>query len=238
VGAHRLPVSPYATVLPDGSRPFVCAFEVIKLWEIAPENVLQTQFIDLWPLAVLMRGNVPELVAQAERQILAAPIDGEKRVQLESELILFASLRVPARILAQILREDAMLKDIFKYSSLRELLLQELDHQVDQEKLDAAFAKGEKQGIRKGRKEGRKEGETKGEMKGQLALARSLSREAAIRHFGDLSAAARKRIAASKDVQRLQEAILDMASFADEAALLAFLDAPMPPSAAASHGSE
>jgi hypothetical protein len=234
VADDRLPVSPYATTLPDGTQSFSCAFDVIKLWEFVPESVLQTPYAELWPLAVLMQGTGKDLAMQIGHQIAAAPLPYKKRVELESDLVLFAGLRLPALHLARLMQEDTMLKDIFKHSSLRELLLQEVEQEVSQERLAAEFTKGEKQGlkqgIRKGRAEGRKEGEAKGITKGELTLARKLLREFVVRQFGTLSAPARKRIGATTDIARLEAALLHLTTFADEAALLTFLEAaPDPP---------
>lgn len=225
VADDSLPISPYATMLPDGTQPFTCAFDVIKLWEIAPESVLQTAYAELWPLAILMQGANKDLAMQIGRQIATAPLPYKKRVELESDLVLFAGLRLPALHFARLMQEDTMLKDIFKHSSLRELLLQEVEQEVSQERLEAEYKKGEKQGIRKGRAEGRKEGEAKGITKGELMFSRKILRELAVRRFGSLSAAARKRIAANTDIARMEAALLQMADFADEAALVAFLDA-------------
>ncbi len=229
-----LPVSPYATAWAEGRQNFHWDFEVIKLWELAPDSVLQTPYTDLWPLAVLMADTNVDLALRVARQIAVAPISAEQRDKLEGLVILLAGLRLPVAPLAQLLQEDAMIKDIFRHSSLRELLMQE----VDQEKLKEELEKGEKIGMRKGmrkglaegrkkgRDEGRVEGRVEGRAEGQLEALRQVVVVFARQRFDRLSAAGRKRIEAITESERLQAAVLALPTFADEAALLAFLDAP------------
>src|SRR6185437_14938758 len=123
---ESIPASPYAPLLPDGTPAFLYPFTVIKLWELAPEDVLQTSSPDLWPLAVLMQGTNHDLVVQVARQIAAAPIPLDQQAKLEGLLILFAGLRLSVAPLAKLIQEDIMLKEIFQHSSLRELIIQEV----------------------------------------------------------------------------------------------------------------
>lgn len=195
----HLPQSPFVVTLPNGEPSFSYSFIVIPLWEIEPERILATPYTVLWPLAVLMQGTSHDLAVRVAQQIAAAPLPMAERERLEGLLILLAGLRMPVTPLAQLLQEDKMLKDIFQHSSLRELLMQE----VEPEKVKASHDQGFDQGLRKA---------------SQDMLVR-----AAVKQFPDLSADTRSFIAQYDDVARMQDAVLAMATFADEAALVVFL---------------
>jgi hypothetical protein len=212
----NLPRSPFVVTLPNGDHSFSYSFIVIPLWEIEPERILATPFTDLWPLAVLMQGSSQELAVRVAQQIAAAPLPMAERERLEGLLILLAGLRLPVAPLAQLLQEDKMLKDIFQHSSLRELLMQE----VDPEKVKASHDEGFNEGIQKGVEQGIEQGV----QLGQVQAMRNVITQLAQQRFPALSADTRSFIAQYDDVARMQDAVLAMATFADEAALVAFLN--------------
>lgn len=230
---EALPSSPYTTTLPDGRINYHCDFDVVTLWTLPSASVLETPYTDLWPLAVLMAGTNAERVVAVARQIATAPITIEQQEKLEGLVVLFAGLRMPVAPLAHLLQEDTMLKDIFQHSSLRELLIQE----VGEEKLKEGFKQGFDQGIQQGIQQGMQQSIQQGIEQGQLLTLRQMVTLLAQQQFSDLSAVARERIAACTDSVRLQDAALAMASFADEAALLAYLPA-VPTGRADSGGTE
>lgn len=69
------------------------------------------------------------------------------------------------------------------------------------------------------------------ELQTQMLDRQELLSSAAQQRFGSLSAAGQVAIAATTDLVRLKAAILQVGSMPDEAALIAFLQAPIPDAA-------
>ncbi len=120
----QLPHSPF--VIPSRrGRPLSCDFEVVKLWELPAERVLETGYYDLWPLASQM-GNVSveQAVAIGER-IAAAPLPAAERSELTGLLIVLAELRLRRREVLDALRRNQMIDEIVRNSSLAEVFFEE-----------------------------------------------------------------------------------------------------------------
>jgi hypothetical protein len=49
------------------------SYEVLKLWEMDPEPVLESQSPGLWPFAPLMRGDPYDLLKRSKKRILSVP---------------------------------------------------------------------------------------------------------------------------------------------------------------------
>jgi predicted transposase YdaD len=224
---ENIPVSPFTLRLPDGAVSFAYHFRVLKLWELAPGSVLQTPYANLWPLAVLMAGTNTQQAVQVAQQIATAPLSTEDRERLEGLVVLFAGLRMPVEPLAKLLEDDTMLRDIFRASSLHELLMREVGDEKLQQGIEQGREIGRQQGIEQGREIGRQQGieqgREQGKAVGRVATLRQLVVRFAEQRFATLSETARQAIGTYEDADRLQEALFTMADFADEGALLAFL---------------
>jgi hypothetical protein len=57
-------------------------FDVIRLWEVASERVLETPYYDLWPLAGLMAGVTAEATVAVAERIAVAPLPAHEREDL------------------------------------------------------------------------------------------------------------------------------------------------------------
>jgi len=112
---EKLPPSPF--VIPWREHPsLTCAFDVIKLWELPAERVLDTTYYDLWPLASLMAGtSIERAVAIAER-IAAAPLSQAERGELTGLLVVVAEVRLRHREVLEALRRNPMIDELVRQS--------------------------------------------------------------------------------------------------------------------------
>jgi predicted transposase YdaD len=147
--ATRVPRSPFVIEW-MGQERLRYEFDVLRLWEIPPERVLETTYYDLWPLATLMAGVTTETTLEVAERIAEAPVPAHERDELTRLLVLLAGLRQERRALVEALRRKPMIKDLWKESNLAGAL-EEL-----------AREEGEAQGRAKGQAEGRAEGRAEG----------------------------------------------------------------------------
>jgi len=100
-------------------------FDVIRLWEVAAERVLETPYYDLWPLAGLMADVTAESTVAVAERIAVAPLPAPVREDLTNVLVLLAGLRIPTRMLAQAMRRKHMpvdMRELWEESSLKDAL--------------------------------------------------------------------------------------------------------------------
>lgn len=93
-------------------------FDVIRLWEVPPERVLETPYYDLWPLAGLMAGMTADSAVAVAERIAVAPLPAHEREELTNQLLILAGLRIPRQALREALRRKPMLEDLWKESNL------------------------------------------------------------------------------------------------------------------------
>jgi hypothetical protein len=117
---ENLPTSPF--VIPwKGNASLQSDFDLVKLWEIPPERVLETDNYDLWPLASLMgEASVERVVAIAERISTATPLLPAERSELTGLLVVLAELRLRKRTVIRALRRNPMIDELIRNSSLFE----------------------------------------------------------------------------------------------------------------------
>lgn len=65
-----------------GQARLTFLYDVIRLWELSPELVLETTHYNLWPLAGLMAGASIESVLAAAERIAEAPLQRHQRSEL------------------------------------------------------------------------------------------------------------------------------------------------------------
>ena len=106
----------------DGESRFSYAFDVIRLWEWQPEQVLDLPYPNLWPLAGFMANVTVDKTAEIVDQIAAAPIPDPQRTELVGDLALFAGMRLPWDAIYEAIRRRPMLKDLWEQSSLGKAL--------------------------------------------------------------------------------------------------------------------
>lgn len=119
--AASTPSSPF-TVRWSGDERLRYVYDSIRLWEIPPERVLETDQYGLWPLAGLMGTATPESVADAARRIAQAPLPSHERGELAGILVLLAGIRIPRTLISEVLRRQQMIDDILKESSFTEIM--------------------------------------------------------------------------------------------------------------------
>ncbi len=122
--AAQLPASPF--VIPwRGQTSLSCAFDVVKMWEVPAERVLQTTYYDLWPLASLMAGASVERAVAIAEQIAVAPLTQAERGELTGLLVVVSELRLRRREVLDALRRNPMIDELVRQSSLFELAMEE-----------------------------------------------------------------------------------------------------------------
>jgi predicted transposase YdaD len=149
--AARTPTSPFVMSL-SGQERLRYAFDVVRLWELPQELVLDTEHVALWPLAGLMAGVTAETTLAVATRIAASPLPLAERRELTALLAVLASRRLSAGAVSAVLRSNQMLEELLRESPLIEELLRDspLAEQLEE--------KGRELGRQEGRQEGRLEG--------------------------------------------------------------------------------
>ena len=93
-------------------------FDVVRLWEIPDERVLETDVYFLWPLSVVMRDvSVESAIVVAER-IAATDLPIAERGELEALLVALSQVRLGRGTLREALRRHPVIDDLIKESGL------------------------------------------------------------------------------------------------------------------------
>jgi hypothetical protein len=117
------PAPPFVITL-SGREVLRYEYEVLRLWEMDPAWVLDTPWLDLWPLAGVMVADAAAAKAVAAR-IVGAPASARERAELLRTTLLLAGLRLRAAALAEVvedIRRNPMIEDIWQESSLATVL--------------------------------------------------------------------------------------------------------------------
>lgn len=140
---ERVPVPPFVMAW-AGHESLRYTFDVLRLWEVPQERVLDTSVYELWPLAGLMAGvSVESTLAVAER-IARAPLPRDERDELERSLALFAGMRLPQQSLVDAIRRAHMALNLWEESVLKDALAQIM---LEDER-EEGKAEGEVDGMR------------------------------------------------------------------------------------------
>jgi predicted transposase YdaD len=135
--AIMLPISPF-TITCLGQTRISCMYDIIKMWEFDPAQILSTTHYVLWPLAGLMGQVTPESTVSIAEQIVSAPLPHHERSELAGLLVLLAGARIDRNLILQLLRGHTMIEDIFKESSVYEIVLEEgIEKGIEQGQLKA-----------------------------------------------------------------------------------------------------
>ncbi|MGZ3681879.1 MAG: hypothetical protein ACXVDI_25245 [Ktedonobacterales bacterium] len=113
-------------------------YDVVKLWEIAPERILTTDYYQLWPLTSLMAGVTTESTVAVAQRLAEAPLPRAERSDLIGLLIVLAGLRLGRMDLSAALRRNLMFGELLKESNFAEVI----------------YDLGREEGEAKGREEG------------------------------------------------------------------------------------
>lgn len=121
--SEALPDSPFTVTDWSGQEALRFTYDIVRIWEVQRERVLETEYYELWPLAGLMGDVTPEATLQVADKIAAAPLSAKRREELTTSLVLLAGVRIPRRVIREaLLRRRHMLKDIWEESSLKDAL--------------------------------------------------------------------------------------------------------------------
>jgi hypothetical protein len=88
-------------------------------------QVLATPYHTLWPLAELMGNVSADATLAVAEQIASAPIPRHEQIELTGLLALLASVRIDRNMIIQALRRSHMIEELWKESSLYEVVLEE-----------------------------------------------------------------------------------------------------------------
>lgn len=97
-------------------------YDVLRLWEVPQERVLDTPFYELWPLAGLLQAVTADTTVAVAERIATAPVPPAERDELTRALVLLAGIRVRPGVLIQALRRSPMIENLWEQSSLKEAL--------------------------------------------------------------------------------------------------------------------
>lgn len=119
-----VPVSPY--IIPWGNhQSYVCDFDIIRLWELSPSLVLDTDHYQLWPLASLMGGVTQDSTLTIAQRLATAPLPRAERGELVGLLVALAGVRLPKIDLRSALKEIPMLDELLRESSFYDVVYEE-----------------------------------------------------------------------------------------------------------------
>lgn len=110
--AGPIPASPFVFGRGGGEEALRYRYGVMRLWHEPPERVLAAE-PGLWPLVT-----VAERLAQA-------PLEQAERRELTALLATLAGVRLPRRVVDQLLRRNLMLRELLAESSVAEILREE-----------------------------------------------------------------------------------------------------------------
>lgn len=130
--AGGIPQSPFVLDW-MGQERLRYVFDVIRLWEIPQERVLETPHYDLWPLAALMADVTAQSVVDVAERIAGAPVTSGERDELAKSLALFAGMSLPPEALREVVRRAHMTLNLWEHSSLKEVLADMLREQIHEE---------------------------------------------------------------------------------------------------------
>lgn len=145
--AGSIPQSPFVLDW-MGQERLRYVFDVIRLWEIPQERVLETPHYDLWPLAALMADVTAQSVVEVAGRIAGAPVTSGERDELEKSLALFAGMSLPTETLREVVRRAHMTLNLWEHSSLKEVLAEMLREQIHEEALQEGRHEGMRESIR------------------------------------------------------------------------------------------
>lgn len=206
------PTPPYEEFGPDGRRIVAFDYDVIKLWEIPAETILQQRWFGLYPFVPLMQGGA--MNASLERASVGVQQIADRRARSNAMLYLFllARRQMPTDLIVIFWRSHPMYDEIVKESPFFEEILQE------EAARESSFFK---ELVRKSPLY--QEILHEGEELGELRVLREVALRLIKRHYPDLEEAARSRLEAIEDTDQLQQIIDGLDDAQDLAAARAAL---------------
>ena len=122
-------------------------YDVVRLWEVALERVLQTQETGLLPLAPLAAGATEETVVAVAHRIAELSLPRPERAELVGLLAVLAGMRLSRPRVEQLLRRTTMIRDLIRASSFTDVMKDEGKREVVQTMLEGRFGELEQAGL-------------------------------------------------------------------------------------------
>lgn len=192
--------------LPHG-RPYLAFdYELIRLWELPPEAILEGGLgtLPLAPLANVDRPKLPELIGQM-KQRLHCDAPSPVADSLWTATFILLGLEYDQAFAKQLLRGVGSMKESVTYQAI----------------LEEGREKGLREGREKGRVEGREEGRVKGREEGREKEALRILLVQGTKRFGTPSAKVRRKIMQISDVRLIDALVLRVLDVESWAQLLA-----------------
>jgi predicted transposase YdaD len=213
--------SPYVREIPGTGMGHHFTFQVIKLWEIAPEVAKQPGFEVLLPLLPLTKGGKNlETVDDMINELVA-----RNRADLLGLGQFCAGLVFKDEISQQWLKErfDKVL-DIIQESWVYQETLQKGREEGRQQGLEEGLEKGRQQGLEKGLEEGLEKGLEKGRQQGALQTMQHMAIQIVATRFPEVEQFAKAIITMISDLHQLQMLTIELsvASSQEDARRLLF----------------
>jgi predicted transposase YdaD len=191
----QVPEAFFTWTFPNGEVIHTFRFQIIKLWEMTPEELKRTGLVGIFPLMVLTQGGKrPEVVEEVITKLEA--VGGEAGKELLSLTYIFASLVFEKEADRRWLqRRFQMLRDVLRDSWAYQEIMQE----------------GHEEGVQKGLKEGLEEGRQQ-RLKDQRQMLVAIVQV----HFPTIAPLAQERADVMKDPEVLQGLILKVVAAQNE----------------------
>lgn len=119
---ESIPASPFGWWWSETEETERYAFVVIKLWEIEPEVVLNTDHDILWPLAGVMGEATVDQLDEVAEHIIEAPLPRQRQGDLVSLLLGIAGLRFDKADVLEVLRRHPTMNDLWQESSFTDIV--------------------------------------------------------------------------------------------------------------------
>jgi len=137
--ARTVPESPFVIYDHLGRESLRYNYDVLRLWEIPQERVLDTPFYELWPLAGAMQGVTADTTVAVAERIATAPMSVPERDELTRALVILAGMRVPRVALREAVRRVTMIGNLWQESGLKDALLDLARERTIQGVLESRF---------------------------------------------------------------------------------------------------
>ena len=139
-----LPQPPFTIGDWSGREGLRFTYDVVRLWEVPPERVLETGHYELWPLAGPMGDVTPEATLRVADKIASAPLPAKWRKELTASLFLLTGIRVSKSALRRLVdwrRHILTDNDPWEASVLKDVLRDMATADAFRNVLEARFGK-------------------------------------------------------------------------------------------------
>jgi predicted transposase YdaD len=199
--------------LPHG-RPYLeFDYELVRLWELPPEAILEGGLgtLPLAPLTNVTQLELHELIGQMSQR-LDCDVPRPVADSLWTATLILLGLEYEQAFAKQLLRGVGSMKESVTYQAILE------------EGREKGLREGRKEGRKEGREEGRKQGRKEGHEEGRAEASRRILLVQGTKRFGTPSPKVRRKMTQISDVRVIETLVLRILDVESWAELLAELD--------------